>query len=80
LESALDTGFAYGLINDTEPAINQAQAGLTKNIRDENYRSSQTGAQPKTNKDGGTLKDCAEKIHNMAANKAPFMSGAKSAG
>jgi len=49
-------------------------------MRDENYyRSSQTGAQPKTNKDGGTPKDCAEKMHNPAADKAPFMSGARSA-
>ena len=44
-----------------------------------NHRSFQTAAQPKANKDGSTHKDCAEKMHNSAANKAPFMSGARSA-
>jgi len=49
-------------------------------MRDEKYLSSQTAAKPKTNKDTARIpKNCAEKMHNSAANKAPFMSGARSA-
>ena len=41
--------------------------------------SSQIGTPAKTNKGDGYRKDCAEKMHNPAVDKAPFMSWARSA-
>ena len=67
-------GFAYGLINDTEPAINQVQAGLMKKHMRRKLSIIPNGCAAKNKQRHGRIpKDCAEKMHNPAVDKAPFM-------